>query len=49
MVEAVEHAQLIAGEGDTVLFSPACSDFDTFKNFKDAGQQFRKAVREMRL
>lgn len=49
MMEAVEHAQLIAENGEVVLFSPACSDFDTFKNFKDAGQQFRKAVREMRL
>jgi UDP-N-acetylmuramoylalanine--D-glutamate ligase len=49
MMEAVEHAQLIANEGEVVLFSPACSDYDTFKNFKDAGQQFRKAVREVRL
>lgn len=49
MMEAVEHAQLVADKGEAVLFSPACSDFDTFRNFKDAGQQFRKAVREMRL
>jgi UDP-N-acetylmuramoylalanine--D-glutamate ligase len=49
MNEAVAHAILISNEGDAVLFSPACSDYETFKHFKDAGQQFRKAVRETRL
>jgi len=49
VMQAVEHAQLIASSGDAVLFSPSCSDFDSFRNFKDAGQQFRKAVRETRL
>lgn len=49
VMQAVEHAQLISNSGDVVLFSPSCSDFDSFRNFKDAGQQFRKAVRETRL
>lgn len=49
MLEAVAHATLTADEGDVVLYSPACSDFDTFKHYKNAGQEFRKAVREMRL
>lgn len=47
--EAVEHATIVAQNGDVVLFSPSCDDFETFKNFKDSGQQFRKAVREVRL
>lgn len=47
--EAVSHAMLISDEGDTVLFSPACSDYDSFKHYKEAGQQFRKAVRETQL
>jgi UDP-N-acetylmuramoylalanine--D-glutamate ligase len=47
--EAVSHAMLIANEGDSVLFSPACSDYDSFKHYKEAGQQFRKAVREEQL
>ena len=49
IMEAVEHAELISDQGEVVLFSPSCSDFETFKNYKDSGQQFRKAVREMRL
>lgn len=49
MIEAVAHAALMAEPGDAVLFSPACSDFEHFRNYKDSGQQFRKAVREMRL
>jgi len=49
MIEAVAHATLMAEQGDAVLFPPACSDFEHFKNYKESGQQFRKAVREMRL
>ena len=47
--EAVAHAMLVSNSGDTVLYSPACSDYDTFKHYKEAGQQFRKAVREAQL
>jgi UDP-N-acetylmuramoylalanine--D-glutamate ligase len=47
--EAVSHAYLVADSGDVVLFSPACSDYENFKHYKDAGQRFRKAVREARL
>ena len=47
--EAVSHAMLISDKGDTVLFSPACSDYDSLKHYKEAGQQFRKAVREEQL
>ncbi|MBT3647372.1 MAG: hypothetical protein HN542_03930 [Flavobacteriales bacterium] len=49
MIEAVSHATLIADSGDVVLYSPAFSDFEPSTHFKERGQQFRKAVREMRL
>ena len=47
--EAVEHAMLVSDPGDVVLFSPACFDYDNFKHYRDSGQQFRKAVREIQL
>ena len=47
MVEAVKIAKRIALARDTVLLSPACSSFDLFKDFKDRGNQFKKAVRNL--
>lgn len=49
MLEAVSHASLAASKGDVVLYSPAFMDFETNTHYKERGQQFRKAVREMRL
>ena len=46
--EAIAHCAASAREGDVVLFSPACSGFDLFQNYKDRGQQFRKAVAKLR-
>lgn len=34
-------------EGDAVVFSPACSSFDMFRNFEERGEAFRKAVEEL--
>ncbi len=41
---ALEEAQ----QGDVVLLSPACASFDLFKNYEDRGDQFRKAVLELK-
>lgn len=42
--EAVEAASAFAEENDVVLFSPACSSFEMFENYKQRGECFRKAV-----
>ncbi len=48
MADAVERAhRLAAGEG-TVLFSPACSSFDMYENYKKRGDDFVKKVTELK-
>ncbi|OPY64997.1 MAG: UDP-N-acetylmuramoylalanine--D-glutamate ligase [Syntrophorhabdaceae bacterium PtaU1.Bin034] len=42
--DAVERAFRIAQKGDTVLFSPMCSSFDMFENYKTRGNVFKRAV-----
>ncbi|HET9053322.1 MAG TPA: UDP-N-acetylmuramoyl-L-alanine--D-glutamate ligase, partial [Cyclobacteriaceae bacterium] len=42
--ELVKMALQEAQKGDVVLLSPACASFDLFKNYEDRGDQFRKAV-----
>jgi len=42
---AVERAQAVAQDGETVLFSPGTSSFDMFKSYADRGDQFRALVR----
>jgi UDP-N-acetylmuramoylalanine--D-glutamate ligase len=42
--ELVHLALQEAQKGDVVLLSPACASFDLFKNYEDRGDQFRKAV-----
>jgi UDP-N-acetylmuramoylalanine--D-glutamate ligase len=44
MPEIVLQAREIAETGDIVLLSPACASFDMFKNYKERGEQFKKAV-----
>ena len=44
MEEAVSFAKKIAENGETVLLSPMCSSFDMFKDYKERGEVFRKAV-----
>lgn len=42
--DAVKAASSLAATGDVVLFSPACSSFEMFENYKQRGECFRKAV-----
>jgi UDP-N-acetylmuramoylalanine--D-glutamate ligase len=47
MTEAVRAARDLATPGDAVLLSPACSSFDMFRDYKDRGDAFVRAVREL--
>ena len=42
--EAVQISKSLSSDGDVVLFSPACSSFHLYQNYKDRGEQFRKSV-----
>jgi UDP-N-acetylmuramoylalanine--D-glutamate ligase len=44
MADAVTRAHSLARMGDTVLFSPMCSSFDMFRDYKDRGEKFRTLV-----
>ena len=44
MQEAVELARRLAKENTLVLLSPMCSSFDMFKDYKERGEIFKKAV-----
>jgi UDP-N-acetylmuramoylalanine--D-glutamate ligase len=43
----VRCAKKLAREGDVVVFSPACSSFDMFPDYKERGLAFERAVREL--
>lgn len=47
MREAVLAAKKFAHFGDAVLLSPACSSFDMFRDYKERGDVFVRAVREI--
>ena len=44
--EACSLAKKSAEKGDTILFSPACSSFDMFKNYVDRGNQFKFLINQ---
>ncbi|GAB6097273.1 UDP-N-acetylmuramoyl-L-alanine--D-glutamate ligase [Desulfatiferula olefinivorans] len=48
MEQAVSLAYAEAREGDKVLFSPACSSFDMFKNYEHRGRVFADAVKHLK-
>ncbi len=48
MSEIVEKAHEIAELGDIVILSPACASFGMFTNYKDRGEQFKKAVNNLK-
>lgn len=47
MNEIVQTAASLAKKGDVVLLSPACASFDMFKDYKDRGDQFNRAVQAL--
>ncbi len=47
LAEAVGQARELAAPGDVVLLSPACTSFDTYRNFEERGEEFRALVRAM--
>jgi UDP-N-acetylmuramoylalanine--D-glutamate ligase len=44
MQQAVKIASELARAGDSVLLSPACASIDQFRDYKDRGDQFTRAV-----
>jgi UDP-N-acetylmuramoylalanine--D-glutamate ligase len=42
--EAVEAADRISQSGDVVLFSPACTSFDQFRDYEERGDVFKSIV-----
>lgn len=45
--EIVTQASEVAEPGDIVLLSTACTSFDMFNNYKDRGEQFKRAVQAL--
>lgn len=45
--EIIRQARQQAEPGDIVLLSPACTSFDMFKNYKERGELFTKAVQAL--
>ncbi|PJC28273.1 UDP-N-acetylmuramoyl-L-alanine--D-glutamate ligase, partial [Candidatus Shapirobacteria bacterium CG_4_9_14_0_2_um_filter_39_11] len=48
MAKIVENALRNTPSGGVVLLSPAAASFDMFANYKDRGNQFKKAVQNLR-
>ena len=47
MNEAVQAAFKNSKSGDIILLSPACTSFDSYKNFEERGKDFKKIVNSL--
>lgn len=47
MEEAVKAAWSVAKSGDIILLSPACTSFDSYKNFEERGKDFKRIVNNL--
>lgn len=47
MTDIVAQARKVAQPGDVVLLSTGCASFGLFHDYKDRGDQFKKAVKEL--
>ncbi len=47
MKKAVYMAYMLSSHGDNILFSPACSSFDLFKDYQERGNKFKQEVRKL--
>ncbi|HPD56846.1 MAG TPA: UDP-N-acetylmuramoyl-L-alanine--D-glutamate ligase [Smithellaceae bacterium] len=45
--DAIQEAYKNAAPGDIVLLSPGCASFDEFRDYKERGEFFKKAVRNL--
>jgi UDP-N-acetylmuramoylalanine--D-glutamate ligase len=48
MIKIVRKALKITPKGGVVILSPAAASFDMFKNYKERGLLFKKAVEELK-
>ena len=46
--EALKEAVKFSKENDCVLFSPACSRLDMFKDYKDRGETFKRLIKDLK-
>ncbi len=47
LLEAVTEAAENETSGDVILFSPACSSFDQFRNYQQCGEEFCEVVKSI--
>ncbi|MBI1858332.1 MAG: hypothetical protein HYR97_04380 [Candidatus Melainabacteria bacterium] len=49
MVNNLEEAvkETLSSNTDIVLFSPACSSFDMFKNYEERGKHFKEIINKL--
>ena len=45
--EALIEAIKFTKDDDCVLFSPACSSLDMFKDYKDRGETFKRLIKDL--